>query len=78
AELQSALASVGEAATSSAMRAHLHLLALVCTCFAGTSLAQDPDLYKNLSWRSVGPARGGRVATVTGVPSQPEVYWMGA
>ena len=60
------------------MRAHLRLLALVFACFAGHSAAQEPDLYKNLTWRSVGPSRGGRVAAVTGVPSQPDVYWMGA
>lgn len=40
--------------------------------------AQEQELRKNLTWRSLGPARGGRVATVTGVPSQPDVFWMGA
>jgi photosystem II stability/assembly factor-like uncharacterized protein len=31
-----------------------------------------------LTWRNIGPYRGGRVTAVTGVPSQPFVYYMGA
>jgi photosystem II stability/assembly factor-like uncharacterized protein len=38
----------------------------------------DPALLKDLPWREVGPYRGGRVAAVTGVPSQPLTYWFGA
>ncbi len=38
----------------------------------------DPALYQALEWREVGPYRGGRVTTATGVPSQPNVYYMGA
>src|SRR5688572_23378697 len=37
----------------------------------------DPALYKNLRYRLVGPSRGGRVTTVTGVPSQPRTFYMG-
>ena len=32
----------------------------------------DPALFKGLNYRLVGPSRGGRVTTVTGVPSQPK------
>ena len=41
--------------------------------------AQTPDakLFNGLSYRLVGPARGGRVTTVTGVPSQPKTFYMG-
>src|SRR5262245_810006 len=54
------------------------LRSLVCVLLtAGASLAQDPDLYKGLPWRCIGPYRGGRVAAVAGVPSQPGVYWFG-
>ena len=31
----------------------------------------DPALFKGLQYRLVGPSRGGRVTTVTGVPSEP-------
>ena len=38
--------------------------------------AQSP--LKGLQWRSIGPYRGGRVTAVTGVTSQPNVYYFGA
>ena len=37
----------------------------------------DPALFKGLNYRLVGPSRGGRVTTVTGVPSQPRTFYMG-
>ena len=37
----------------------------------------DPALFKNLRYRLVGPSRGGRVTTVTGVPSQPKTFYIG-
>ncbi len=37
----------------------------------------NPDLFKGLRYRLVGPSRGGRVTTVTGVPSQPKTFYMG-
>lgn len=38
----------------------------------------DTSLFQHLRYRNVGPARGGRVTTVTGVPSQPHTFYMGA
>lgn len=38
----------------------------------------DPSLYKAMSWRCIGPYRGGRATAVTGVPSQPYTYYFGA
>jgi len=37
----------------------------------------DPALLSGLRYRLVGPARGGRVTTVTGVPSQTRTFYMG-
>src|SRR4051812_7906408 len=37
----------------------------------------DPALFKGMRYRLVGPSRGGRVTTVTGVPSQPHTFYMG-
>jgi photosystem II stability/assembly factor-like uncharacterized protein len=37
----------------------------------------DPALFNGLKYRLVGPSRGGRVTTVTGVPSQPRTFYMG-
>jgi len=37
----------------------------------------DTALFRGLHFRVVGPPRGGRVTTVTGVPSQPRTFYMG-
>lgn len=37
----------------------------------------DSALYNGLEWRLVGPFRGGRAGTVTGVPGKPDLYYMG-
>jgi len=37
----------------------------------------DPALLNGLRYRLVGPSRGGRVTTVTGIPSQPQTFYMG-
>src|SRR4051794_12300884 len=34
------------------------------------------DFKQAMHWRSVGPFRGGRTRAVTGVPSQPNVFYM--
>ena len=41
------------------------------------SQTPDPTFFNGLRYRLVGPARGGRVTTVTGVPSQPKTFYMG-
>ena len=40
-------------------------------------LGQDMQVLKTLKWRQIGPFRGGRVVAVTGVESQPNVYYFG-
>src|SRR5262245_3477382 len=37
----------------------------------------DPAVFRGLKYRLVGTSRGGRVTTVTGVPSQPRTFYMG-
>jgi len=39
---------------------------------------EDTALLEGLEWRLVGPYRGGRVTTATGVPGKPMLYYMGA
>ena len=39
--------------------------------------SQSPEFFNGLRYRLVGPSRGGRVTTVTGVPSQPKTFYMG-
>ncbi len=38
----------------------------------------DDDIFNSMSYRLVGPFRGGRVTAVAGVPSDPMTYYMGA
>ena len=38
----------------------------------------DPSLFSGLRWRLVGPFRGGRAVTATGVPGHPERFYFGA
>ena len=37
-----------------------------------------PELVKGIEYRELGPFRGGRSAAVTGVPGQPNLFYMGA
>ncbi len=37
----------------------------------------DPRLYSALTWRNLGPFRGGRIAAVTGAIGQPGVFYIG-
>src|ERR1700728_3183051 len=37
----------------------------------------SPDLFEDLRWRNVGPFRGGRTRAATGVPSQPNLFYVG-
>jgi photosystem II stability/assembly factor-like uncharacterized protein len=44
----------------------------------GTAAAVDPSLFSGLSWRNVGPNRGGRSIAVAGTPARPLEYYFGA
>ena len=37
----------------------------------------NPALFEGMQYRQIGPLQGGRVTTVTGVPSQPRTFYMG-
>ena len=57
------------------------LLLLVALCALAVPVRSqsnvDPAFFNGLRYRLVGPSRGGRVTTVTGVPSQPKTFYMG-
>jgi photosystem II stability/assembly factor-like uncharacterized protein len=47
--------------------------------FGGSARGQFPEnLYQDLHWRMIGPFRAGRTRAVAGVPSQPNVFYIGA
>jgi photosystem II stability/assembly factor-like uncharacterized protein len=51
-------------------------------CFSLLSVChaqQFPDsMYQEMRWRMIGPFRGGRTRAVAGVPSQPNLFYIGA
>ncbi len=53
------------------------LLTTFCLSITFLLPAEDMSVLKTVKWRLVGPFRGGRVAAVTGVDSQPNVFYFG-
>src|SRR5580698_2298907 len=58
------------------------LLLAVCVITLSSErslLAQpySPSLYQELKWRMIGPFRGGRTVGAAGIPSQPNVFFIG-
>jgi photosystem II stability/assembly factor-like uncharacterized protein len=55
------------------------LLAALCSLlfpFALSAQRYDPAMYQDLHWRMIGPFRGGRTVAISGVPGQPNVFYM--
>ena len=53
---------------------------VMLACFQGTPSATaqhitEPAELKNLKYRSIGPAAGGRVCRVSGVAGDPQIYY---
>jgi photosystem II stability/assembly factor-like uncharacterized protein len=54
-------------------------LAVLCVSlfpFALSAQQYDPAMYQELHWRMIGPFRGGRTVAISGVPGQPNVFYM--
>jgi photosystem II stability/assembly factor-like uncharacterized protein len=66
------------------MRVHRLILIFLGTCFCssllGLSQAQQfpESMYQEMRWRIIGPFRGGRTRAAAGVPSQPNLFYIGA
>ncbi len=45
---------------------------------SSATMSFDTSLLGSLTWRNIGPFRGGRSCTVTGVPGKPNLYYMGS
>jgi photosystem II stability/assembly factor-like uncharacterized protein len=57
------------------------LLALLLIFFCGHPLGAQPydqKFFSEMRWRCIGPFRGGRTVAITGVPHQPNVFYMAA
>ncbi|HEU5220089.1 MAG TPA: glycosyl hydrolase, partial [Gemmatimonadales bacterium] len=61
-------------------RTALTLMTLLSLTPAADMAAQQPGprVFQALKWRMIGPFRGGRTKAATGVPGQPNVFYIGA
>jgi photosystem II stability/assembly factor-like uncharacterized protein len=58
-------------------RSSFLLLTILLSVIPASAQTIDSSFFNGLRYRLVGPSRGGRVTTVTGVPSQPKTFYMG-
>ena len=56
----------------------LGAMVLVALSLTADPNAFNPQLWSGLRYRMIGPLRGGRVTTVTGVPTEPNTFYMGS
>ncbi|MGH9468307.1 MAG: WD40/YVTN/BNR-like repeat-containing protein [Terriglobales bacterium] len=60
----------------------LPAILVLCTLGAAAALCPaqqfNPNLLQAMRWRLIGPFRGGRTVAVSGVPTQPGVFYFGA
>src|SRR5215467_7819952 len=53
------------------------LRSLLCLLFLSTIIHAQGDFSSALKWRMIGPFRAGRTVGATGVPGQPNVFYIG-
>src|SRR5580765_2874030 len=51
------------------------LIAFACLTLSAQTFS--PSLYSGLRWRDIGPYRGGRTVGAAGIPTQPNVFFIG-
>jgi photosystem II stability/assembly factor-like uncharacterized protein len=51
---------------------------LTIASLAANAQSYDQKLYQEMQWRCIGPFRGGRTVAITGVPGQPNLFYMAA
>ena len=56
----------------------LAFLASAAASHTAATQAVDTSLFREMKWRMIGPHRGGRTKAAAGVPSQPNVFYIGA
>src|SRR6185369_7559658 len=52
-------------------------LLFVSFCFSAKAQTVSEDQYNAMRWRMIGPHRGGRTVGATGVPQQPNTFYIG-
>jgi photosystem II stability/assembly factor-like uncharacterized protein len=56
----------------------IRLATFAALAFTLDAATYNSSLWSGMHYRMIGPERGGRVTTVTGVPSQPHTFYMGS
>ncbi len=51
---------------------------LLVLCYAAFAQTSDAKLFSDMKWREIGPYRAGRTRALSGVPSMPHVFYIGA
>lgn len=46
------------------------------SAISGSAQQFDGKLFQEMRWRSIGPFRGGRTVAISGIASQPNVFYM--
>ena len=52
------------------------LASLMLALIPAAAQQYDQRLFSEMRWRCIGPFRGGRTVAITGVPHQPNVFYM--
>src|SRR5215212_10029729 len=58
-------------------RITLLAVGFLTAAYAFAPAEYDPKLFAEMRWRGIGPMRGGRTRSGQGVPSQPNVFYIG-
>jgi photosystem II stability/assembly factor-like uncharacterized protein len=53
------------------------VVVLLCGTFGSSAQQYSTNLYQSLRWRCIGPFRAGRTVGAVGIPSQPNVFFIG-
>jgi photosystem II stability/assembly factor-like uncharacterized protein len=56
---------------------YIYSLLLLIVTYTLSGQTYDSSYFTNLRWRMIGPHRGGRTVGAVGVPSQPNVFYIG-
>src|SRR3954454_21262149 len=59
------------------MMTNFALRPLLCLLFLSTIIHAQVDFSPSMKWRMIGPFRAGRTVGATGVPGQPNVFYIG-
>src|SRR5258707_5857618 len=54
------------------------LVALFAVAIPAWAQQYDQKLFSEMRWRCIGPFRGGRTVAITGVPHQPNLFYIAA